>query len=35
MPGANWPDAIALMVMHVVAWAICVSMLSRLSLESM
>jgi hypothetical protein len=34
MVGANWPDAIALMVMHVVAWAICVSMLSKLSLES-
>lgn len=34
MPGANWPDAAALMVMHVVAWAICVNMLSRLSLES-
>ena len=33
MPGANWPNAIALMVMHVVAWAICVTMLSRLSVE--
>jgi hypothetical protein len=31
MPGANWPTAIALMVMHVVAWAICVLMLTRLS----
>ena len=31
MPGANWPNAIALMVMHVVAWAICITMLSRLS----
>ena len=31
MPGANWPTAIALMVMHVVAWAICVSILSKLS----
>ena len=33
MPGANWPNAMALMVMHVVAWAICVTMLSRLSVE--
>jgi hypothetical protein len=31
MPGANWPNAIALMIMHVVAWAICVTMLSKLS----
>lgn len=31
MPGANWPDAIALMVMHVAAWAITVSMLSKLT----
>jgi len=31
MPGANWPNAIALMVMHVAAWAICVTMLSKLS----
>lgn len=31
MPGANWPTAIALMVMHVVAWAISVSILTRLS----
>ncbi len=31
MPGANWTNAIALMVMHVVAWAITVSMLSKLS----
>lgn len=30
MPGANWPNAIALMVMHVVAWAITVQMLTRL-----
>lgn len=30
-PGANWPDAIALMVMHVAAWAITVSMLSKLT----
>ncbi len=33
MPGASWPNAIALMIMHVVAWAICVSMLPKLSLE--
>ena len=31
MPGANWPNAIALMIMHVVAWAITVFMLSKLS----
>jgi hypothetical protein len=31
MPGANWPNAIALMAMHVVAWAITVLMLTRLS----
>ncbi len=34
MPGANWPNAIALMIMHVVAWAICVGMLSKLSFET-
>jgi Family of unknown function (DUF6069) len=34
MPGASWPNAIALMIMHVVAWAICVSMLPKLSLEA-
>ena len=34
MPGANWPNALALMIMHIVAWGICVSMLSKLSLES-
>jgi hypothetical protein len=33
MRGANWPNAVALMVMHVVAWGICVSMLSKMSLE--
>ena len=33
MPGANWPTAIALMVMHVVAWAICVPILSKLSVS--
>jgi hypothetical protein len=31
VPGANWPNAIALMIMHVVAWAITVFMLSKLS----
>jgi hypothetical protein len=31
MPGANWPNAIALIIMHVVAWAICVTMLPKLS----
>ena len=34
MRGANWPNAVALMGMHVVAWGICVSMLSKLSLEN-
>jgi hypothetical protein len=31
MPGANWPTAIALMVMHIVAWAITVTMLPGLT----
>jgi hypothetical protein len=31
IPGASWPNAIALMVMHVVAWAITVLMLTRLT----
>ena len=31
IPGANWPNAIALMVMHVVAWAITVQMLVKLT----
>jgi len=31
MPGASWPVAVALMIMHVIAWAICVSILTRLS----
>jgi hypothetical protein len=31
MPGANWPNAIALMVMHVVAWGICVTMLAKMT----
>jgi hypothetical protein len=34
MRGANWPNAVALMTMHVVAWGICVSILSKLSLET-
>lgn len=33
MMGASWPVAVALMSMHVVAWAICVSMLTRLSMR--
>ena len=31
MPGANWASAIALMIMHIVAWAITVTMLPRLT----
>ena len=31
MPGANWPDAVALMAMHVAAWAECVTMLTKLA----
>ena len=31
MPGASWPVALTLMLMHIVAWAICVSMLVKLS----
>jgi hypothetical protein len=31
MPGANWPTALALMIMHIVAWAITVTMLPRLT----
>ena len=30
-PGANWPDAFALMAMHVAAWAVCVTMLTKLA----
>ena len=33
IPGASWPVALFLMLMHVVAWAICVSMLTRLSID--
>jgi len=29
--GANWPNAFALMTMHVTAWAVCVTMLSKLT----
>jgi hypothetical protein len=32
MPGASWPVAIALIIMHVVAWATCVSILVKLSI---
>jgi hypothetical protein len=32
IPGASWPVAIALMIMHVVAWAVTVTMLTKLSL---
>jgi hypothetical protein len=31
MPGANWPAALALMAMHVAAWAVCVTMLTNLA----
>ena len=31
VPGANWPNAILLMILHVVAWAITVGMLFRLT----
>ena len=31
---STWPITIALMVMHVVVWGICVIMLSKLSLET-
>lgn len=31
MPGASWPVAIVLMLMHVVAWAICVPMFVKLT----
>ena len=31
MPGANWSNAIALMTMHIAAWAICVTVLVKLS----
>jgi hypothetical protein len=31
---STWPITIALMVMHVVVWGICVAMLSKLSLET-
>jgi hypothetical protein len=33
MPGTNWPNAIALMLMHVVAWVFCVTLLPKLSAE--
>jgi hypothetical protein len=31
-PGTDWPSMIALMVMHVVAWAVTVTMLTRLTI---
>jgi hypothetical protein len=31
LPGANWPDALALMAMHVAAWAVCVTMVTKLT----
>jgi hypothetical protein len=30
VPGAGWPEACALMSMHVAVWAICVTILPRL-----
>jgi hypothetical protein len=30
-PGANWPNALALIVLHVTAWAVCVTMLTKLT----
>jgi hypothetical protein len=30
-PGATWPNAVALMLMHVAAWAVSTSMLTRLT----
>jgi len=33
VPGATWPNAIVLMIMHVVAWAITVTMLFRLAVS--
>lgn len=35
MPGANWPNAAALMIMHVTAWAICVGMLAKWSTSNL
>jgi len=32
-PGVDWPSMMALMVMHVVAWAVTVSMLTRLGVS--
>lgn len=34
MPGANWPTAIALMIMHIAAWAITVTMLPGLTIST-
>jgi predicted membrane protein len=30
LPGAGWPEAFALMSMHIVVWAICLTMLPGL-----
>ena len=32
--GGGWPEALFLMIMHVVVWAICVTLLSGLSMTS-
>jgi hypothetical protein len=32
MPGASWPNSIALMVLHVVAWGVTVWMLTKLTI---
>ncbi len=34
VPGASWPNAVVLMVMHVAAWAISVAMLSKLTVAT-
>jgi hypothetical protein len=31
VPGANWPNAVLLMILHIVAWGITVGMLFRLT----
>jgi len=32
--GGGWPEAVFLMMMHVVVWAICVTLLPALSMSS-
>lgn len=32
-PGVTWPNAIALMVLHAIAWAVCVPLLTRFAGE--